>query len=179
MMKSVVQMPNDISGISFSQKKLVKVISGGQTGVDQAGLFAAISCGLETGGQAPENYLTSAGNFPMLELFGLTADGNYYERTGANVKNSDGTIIIAEDLTSAGSSTTRRFCSRLNKPCLEIELPNLAFTTAHVIEICEFITTKEISILNVAGNRERYKNNSVFYCAKKLLTEVFTTLKQL
>jgi hypothetical protein len=37
---------------------LERVISGGQTGVDQAALRAAQACGLETGGYAPLGWET-------------------------------------------------------------------------------------------------------------------------
>lgn len=37
---------------------LLKVISGGQLGADQAGLAAAKAVGIRTGGFAPKNYKT-------------------------------------------------------------------------------------------------------------------------
>jgi hypothetical protein len=36
----------------------MRVISGGQTGVDRIGLQAAVAMGLETGGTAPKGYMT-------------------------------------------------------------------------------------------------------------------------
>ncbi|MFZ8324119.1 YpsA SLOG family protein, partial [Staphylococcus aureus] len=41
--------------------KLKKVISGGQTGADQAGLRAGKAAGLETGGMVPKGCLTDDG----------------------------------------------------------------------------------------------------------------------
>ena len=43
---------------------LEPVISGGQTGADQAGLRAAQACGIPTGDQAPRGWLTEAGPAP-------------------------------------------------------------------------------------------------------------------
>ncbi|HEX3129094.1 MAG TPA: putative molybdenum carrier protein [Thermoanaerobaculia bacterium] len=40
---------------------MVKVISGGQTGVDQAALRAAQDCGLEVGGWCPPGRLCETG----------------------------------------------------------------------------------------------------------------------
>jgi hypothetical protein len=48
-----------------------RVISGGQTGVDQAALRAAKACGIPTGGWCPLGFLTEAGPMPALADFGL------------------------------------------------------------------------------------------------------------
>jgi len=46
-----------------------RVINGGQTGVDQAGLRAA-RAGIPTGGWPPQGWLTEAGAAPWLADFG-------------------------------------------------------------------------------------------------------------
>ncbi|KAL6067628.1 Molybdenum carrier, variant 4 [Balamuthia mandrillaris] len=64
--------------------KVVKIISGGQTGADRAGLEAGRLLGIATGGTAPSNFLTERGPDQTLKrLFGLTADGDlsYAART--------------------------------------------------------------------------------------------------
>ena len=38
-----------------------KIISGGQTGIDQLALEIAIELGIETGGTAPPNFMTEDG----------------------------------------------------------------------------------------------------------------------
>lgn len=50
---------------------LTKVISGGQTGVDQAALRAAKAARIPTGGYAPKGWLTEDGPAPWLADFGL------------------------------------------------------------------------------------------------------------
>jgi hypothetical protein len=50
---------------------LRKVISGGQTGVDQAFLRAAWRACLETGGTAPKGWRTDKGPNPGLAQYGL------------------------------------------------------------------------------------------------------------
>jgi len=49
---------------------LKKIISGGQTGADQAGLDAAIEYGLPHGGWIPKGRLTESGTLP--ERYKLT-----------------------------------------------------------------------------------------------------------
>jgi Circularly permutated YpsA SLOG family len=50
---------------------LDRVVSGGQTGADQAGWRAARASAIDTGGWMPENFLTEAGPRPdFFEMFG-------------------------------------------------------------------------------------------------------------
>ena len=50
---------------------MLTIISGGQTGADQAGLHAARRAGLPTGGTAPRLWMTEDGPAPWLADFGL------------------------------------------------------------------------------------------------------------
>ena len=74
-----------------------KVISGGQTGADQAGLVVARRFGIPTAGWMPRGWKTSAEPNPHLgREYGLREHtGDYAERTAANVRDSDGTIRFA------------------------------------------------------------------------------------
>ena len=87
---------------------LIKVISGGQTGADQAGLAAAKACGLETGGWAPKGWLTADGEAEeLLRSYGLKEHrGGYRSRTWANVKDADATIRLATNFDSPGEKCT-------------------------------------------------------------------------
>jgi hypothetical protein len=50
---------------------LPRVLSGGQSGVDQAALRAARACGLDTGGWAPAGWMTEVGPASWLADYGL------------------------------------------------------------------------------------------------------------
>ena len=50
---------------------LSKVVSGGQTGADQAGLRAAAKAGIDTGGWACKGWLTEKGPASWLADYGL------------------------------------------------------------------------------------------------------------
>jgi len=50
---------------------LKNIVSGGQTGADQAGLRAAKAAGIETGGWAPHGWTTEKGPAPWLADYGL------------------------------------------------------------------------------------------------------------
>ena len=72
-----------------------KVISGGQTGADQGGLYGALDADLPTGGWIPKGYPTERGPAPDLIRFGLveTVSPDYPERTERNVTDSDGNVV--------------------------------------------------------------------------------------
>ena len=74
-----------------------RVISGGQTGADQAGLAVAKRLGVPTGGYLPKGWLTEAGPRPDLgATYGLeeAETAAYPERTERNVLASDGTVRV-------------------------------------------------------------------------------------
>lgn len=98
--------------------KIIKVISGGQTGADQGGLVAARKVGVPTGGFAPHGWLTERGPMPKeLQAFGLVeSKGGYPERTLQNILASDFTILIADKL-DRGSGLTQNRCEQYGKPC--------------------------------------------------------------
>src|SRR6185295_18745361 len=79
---------------------LVRVISGGQIGADQAALRAARHLGLETGGTAPKGYRTSVGSQrELLASYGLaegagTGTASYVARSKKNVDDAHATLAF-------------------------------------------------------------------------------------
>lgn len=131
-----------------------KVISGGQTGADQGGLYAAHDLGIPTGGWAPRGYRTEIGsNYDLEKLFGLkaTLDLDYRKRTKLNVTESDGTLIFG-NAKSSGSRLTHRLTMENHKPCFNF--PRSDIQIVSVETLIDFINEYSIKIINVAGNRE-------------------------
>jgi len=130
---------------------LEKIISGGQTGADQAGLKAGKLLGLQTGGTAPWNWMTQKGpQEALLKSYGLAAGPKdprtYPMRTRLNVQNSDGTVWFG-DLSSPGGRLTHRCANECNPQKPMKVNPNSK-------ELMEWIVEHQIKVLNVAGNRE-------------------------
>ena len=126
---------------------LTKIVSGGQTGADRAGLAAGKALGLETGGWLPRGCWTEDGPMPSLVTeYGMKEhpSSGYPPRTKANVEDSDGTVLFG-NMGSPGCSLTIRLCLQLNR---------VYFPNPTPAQLDQFVTENEIQILNVAGNRE-------------------------
>jgi hypothetical protein len=131
---------------------LEKIISGGQTGADQAAWRAARAFGLPTGGWMPRGFLTEDGPHPEFAgRYGAAEmpTESYPARTEQNVQDSDGTLWFGATPT-AGAQATVSAALKLGKPCLPID-PGASFEPEHLVA---WIAGHTIRTLNVAGNRE-------------------------
>lgn len=151
---------------------LVKVISGGQTGADQAGLRAAAASGLETGGVAPKGWLTEDGPAPWLADYGLTEcqTEGYPARTEANVRGSDATLWIGDPRTPGGRATLGT-AKMWGKP-YAVVTPGVTCPSF----AAQLVRNSEARVLNIAGNRES-KNPGCGAAAEQFLAEVFRLLR--
>ncbi len=129
-----------------------KIISGGQTGVDQGALDAAISCGIEYGGWLPAGRKTENG--PLSQKYRLKELGSasYPERTRKNVIEADATLIISHGPLTGGSALTASIAEGINSPYFHLDLdehtPERVFS-----EINRWLRQHQPKILNVAGPR--------------------------
>src|SRR5210317_450916 len=147
-----------------------KIISGGQTGADQAALDAAIKLDISHGGWIPKGRLTENG--PLPDKYKLTEmPGSAYTlRTEQNVIDSNGTLIISHGKLSEGSDYTRKMAIKHHRPWLHIDLNKTpAFKAATLI--CSWIDENAIEILNVAGPRAS-KDDQIYPAVLKLIESV-------
>jgi hypothetical protein len=129
---------------------LEKIVSGGQTGADRAALDAALDAGFPCGGWCPGDRSAEDGVIPAKYPVTPLPQGGYDERTRQNVRDSDGTVILAFGPPAGGSETTRLAALELSKPLRVLD----ASTEKSASEkIAQFVRTHEIHILNVAGPR--------------------------
>ncbi len=135
----------------FFMKKL-KIISGGQTGVDRAALDAAMVLGVEVGGWCPKGRKATDGVIENKYMLSETPSPLYQNRTVWNVRDSDGTLIIANAELTKGTAYTKQVCEERNKPFLILD--PVKSVRYNVILFETFFNAHEIVVLNVAGPRE-------------------------
>lgn len=151
----------------------MKIISGGQTGVDRAALDVALKHGIDCGGWCPAGRLDEFGRIPNQYPLQELEDGGFTQRTLQNVKDSDGTIIIYLGKLSGGTEQTVRFCVEQQRPNELIDASKLSAENAAGL-ITDFVGKHNIDILNVAGPRQSEWPEGYDYASRAL--EIFLDL---
>ncbi|MGD1986335.1 MAG: putative molybdenum carrier protein [Desulfobacterales bacterium] len=147
-----------------------KIISGGQTGADQAALDAAMKLGIPHGGWIPKGRLTEKGPLPGSYKLTEMPTSSYRLRTEQNVIDSNGTLIISHGHLNEGSDYTRKMALKHQRPWLHIDLNKTpAFKAATLIR--SWLDEYEIDILNVAGPRAS-KDDQIYSAVFKLIESV-------
>jgi hypothetical protein len=145
----------------------LKIISGGQTGADRAGLDVAIARGLPHGGWRPKGQ--KAGNGPLPGRFRLTETRNtsYLIRAEHNVAESDATVIFTLGILSGGSQRLVDYAGRHRRPYLHLQLAEGSEQQA-AQSLASFVRLRRVARLNVAGSSE-IKEPGVHALAGKVL----------
>jgi hypothetical protein len=126
-----------------------KIVAGGQTGADQAGLDWAIAHGILHGGWCPKGRRSEDGPIDLRYELNETPRAHYLERTEWNVRDSDATLIFTLDSgLDGGSKKTVEFCKKLGKPWLHFR------TGVDPKFVGKFLKHYDVKILNIAGKRE-------------------------
>ena len=151
---------------------MLRIVSGGQTGVDRAALDVALELGIPCGGWCPDGRLAEDGllsrRYPLRELPG----GGYRRRTRANVADSDATLIVYFEELAGGTAATLQDCLDLGKPCKLVdgaEIPPCRGARA----VARFLRRHGVGVLNVAGPRASQSPRAYRY-TRELLTALLS-----
>jgi len=133
-------------------KPALKIVAGGQTGVDRAALEWALTHGVPHGGWCPKGRQTEDGVIPLQFQLRETGSNNYSIRTRRNVRDSGGTVIFSEraELTG-GTKEAADFAKEIGKPLLQ--LVSSAGIDETATQLNAFLREHGIVVLNVAGPR--------------------------
>jgi hypothetical protein len=151
----------------------MRIVSGGQTGVDRAALDAALAAGISCEGWCPKGRKAEDGRiddkYPLKE----TPSEEYDERTAWNVRDSDATLILCWGEAAHGTKSTLSFVKKDGKPCwiVDMESPPLPDAIAH------WIRERQFEVLNVAGPRESFRPGVVYSEAFEFLKKVFESVR--
>ncbi len=129
---------------------MVRLVSGGQTGVDRAALDVALALGLDHGGWCPRGRCAEDGRIPPRYRLRETPDARYAVRTAWNVRDADATLILAHGPLRGGTELTRRQALAQARRLLVVDLvrpPDPA-------RVAAWLAANRVAVLNVAGPRE-------------------------
>jgi hypothetical protein len=149
------------------QQTQIKIISGGQTGVDRAALDAAIELQLPMGGWCPKGRKAEDGiieqNYSLVE----TPLEKYEQRTEWNVRDSDMTLILSWGEPKGGTKYTITMAEKFKKPLCIVDMQD----PLPIEKIVAWIKSHNPRILNVAGPRED-SQSTIYSPAKKFLLKL-------
>jgi hypothetical protein len=174
-------MKEDTKPKEIMKHNVKKIISGGQTGVDVAGLDASLEVGIPTGGTAAAKFQQSTKGDKKIfspelaKKYGLKEgsitkregkfgpyDDVYYQRTIDNSQEADGTIWFGKSDSPGGRLTLGNVAQNSK--------PKALVNPKSAEEIIEWLVNNNIQVLNVAGNRE-HTNPGIYDKAKTMLIE--------
>ena len=150
----------------------VRVVSGGQTGVDRAALSAARSLGIPYGGWVPKGRITEAGPLePSFEGMEEMPTKDYLKRTERNVVDSEATVVLCHGEPEGGTRRTVGFAEKHGRRCLVIDLDGDR-TAAHAALLGLMLRDCYEGRINFAGPRES-KRPGIGAEAEAFLSGVF------
>ena len=158
----------------------LKVVTGGQTGVDQAALFAARVCKVQTGGCAYQRdgrqYVTEDGEADWLRDYGLAPVGKYNDEYGHNVYGTDATLVFG--VSTGGSNLVRVMGRYAQRPCKHIGWSVADGFSEKAEDVAKWLTMMNVKQVCVAGNRES-KNPGIGEAVYEWLVICFEEMERL
>ncbi len=136
--------------MSAGAEPALRIVSGGQSGVDRAALDVALARALPCGGWCPRGRRAEDGpldpRYPLRE----TPQADSRQRTSWNVRDADATLILARGALRGGTLLTARLAEASGKPLYRVD-----FAASPEPDAARaWLRTHAVRTLNVAGPRE-------------------------
>ncbi len=147
----------------------MRIVSGGQTGVDRAALDVAQELGIPCGGWCPRGRRAEDGPIPDRYPLRETSTKEYPQRTEANVRDSEATLILTRGKPDRGTALTAKLAHRHRRPLFVVDLACPA--ADEVQKVRAWLAQHGIAVLNVAGSRES-SADGIYEQAAAFLREV-------
>jgi len=130
----------------------MRILSGGQTGVDRAALDFALNNNIICGGWCPKERLAEDGRIPDKYPLQEATSKSYSWRTELNVRDSDATLVISSGKIRNGTELTIKIATKLGKPVMIIDTNNEEIFLEEKFN--NWLAENNVEILNIAGPRE-------------------------
>lgn len=130
----------------------IKIVSGGQSGVDRAALDFALKYGIACGGWCPKNRKAEDGQIDKIYPLKEAPDTTYETRTKLNVQESDATLILFYGEMDKGTRLTIDLAFQFDKLVLIIDL--FEEKKENLQKLTNWLNISDLKILNIAGPRE-------------------------
>jgi hypothetical protein len=141
----------------------VKLVCGGQTGVDRAMLDYCLARGLPCGGWCTGDRMAEDGpidaGYPVEPIPGAS----YNDRTAANVRDSDATVIIFKTEMTGGTLKSFEFVQMMRRPYLMLDMSVMTPVMASR-RMIRFLDQYKPGILNFSGPRASEWPEGYGYC---------------
>ena len=138
--------------------------------MDRAALDVALDLGLPCGGWCPRGRRAEDGTLPPRYPLRETASDEYAQRTEWNVRDADGTLILAAGPLTGGTAYTAAVARKLGKSCLVVDLG-----APQAEPVRRWLAEHRVHVLNVAGPRETTRPG-IYARAAALLREVLSDI---
>ena len=143
----------------------MKIVSGGQAGVDRAALDVALELGIDCGGWCPAGRMAEDGTLDARYPLRETPSGDAAQRTEWNVRDSDATLVLTAGGPSPGTELTIETARRLGRHLYTFH----AGSAEDVGMFRRWLQVYRVRTLNVAGPRES-EAPGIYAEARRILT---------
>lgn len=152
--------------------RMLRIRTGGQTGVDRAALDAAMVSDVGVAGWCPRGRWAEDGRIPERYPLRETAGSDPSERTRQNVLEADATLILSPEPLVGGTAYTHAVAAAHGKPLMVVDP-----ATAQAEIIAAWIVAVGARDLNVAGPRES-EVPGIYRCAYALMRRLIEVLRE-
>jgi len=155
--------------------KSLRIISGGQTGVDRAALDFALENKIDCFGWCPKGRKAEDGVIPLSYPLKETGTSGYEKRTLKNIEESQGLLVFLDGEQDKGTILAIDHAEKQNKPIYIIHLSmNVEDQETGILELLE---DHQVTTVNIVGPRES-NSPGIYQKTKSFLEELLFRLRE-
>ena len=150
---------------------IIKIISGGQTGADQAALDVAIDFYVPHGGWmiprgGKTDYRLLLKKYRLKEI----SSNNDQQAIERNVADSDGTLIVSRGRLTGTPALTQKLAAKHSRPYIHVD-PDKADPDKMLEMVVTWIDARDIEALNITGPEES-KDKKIYEDTRNLVASI-------